>query len=194
MIILLALVFRGLAFEFRFSQPWLTAIWRRGFSVGSAIATFAQGAVLGAFLHGFTVNGRNFAGTSWEWADAIFGIHRFALMFGSSLLGAGWLVIKMEGSLKAWSRRMGKRCFYGVIASILVVSLWSPLMDTAVAARWFSSPNYLYLAPVPIVTAVIASIAWLALQRWWGDATLSFATPWAFPDVLSRCRDQHLAR
>src|ERR1700710_660961 len=67
LIMLLALVFRGVAFEFRFKQPWLQRFWTRGFGVGSALATFAQGAVLGAFIQGFQVEGRHFTGTSWDW-------------------------------------------------------------------------------------------------------------------------------
>jgi cytochrome bd ubiquinol oxidase subunit II len=175
LIMLLALVFRGLAFEFRFTRPWLTAVWVRGFSVGSALATFAQGAVLGAFLHGFTVNGRNFAGGSWDWLTPFSVFTGFALMFGYSLLGAGWLVLKTEGSLQVWSRKMGLRCLVGVIASILIVSIWTAFMNPAIAARWFSFPDYLYLAPVPIVTVLLAGIAWFALRGWGGDATLFFA-------------------
>ncbi len=172
LIMLLALVFRGLAFEFRFSKPWLTAIWVRGFSVGSAVATFAQGAVLGAFLQGFTVNGRNFAGTSWDWLTPFSVATGLALMFGYSLLGAGWLVIKTEGSLQSWARKMGLRCFVGVVASILVVSIWTPLMNPEIATRWFSFPDYLYLAPVPLMTALLVAAGWLALSGFGGDAAL----------------------
>jgi cytochrome d ubiquinol oxidase subunit II len=175
LIMLLALVFRGLAFEFRFSKPRLTAFWVRGFSVGSAVATFAQGAVLGAFLHGFTVNGRNFAGSSWDWVTPFSVFTGFALMFGYSLLGAGWLVIKTEGSLQVWARKMGRRCLVGVVASILIVSIWTALMNPAIAARWFSFPDYLYLAPVPLLTALLIGIAWLALRGWGADTTLFFA-------------------
>ena len=70
---LLALVFRGVAFEFRFEQPWLARFWSRGFCVGSALAAFAQGAVLGAFIQGFKVAGRAFAGSVLGLADAVFG-------------------------------------------------------------------------------------------------------------------------
>jgi cytochrome bd ubiquinol oxidase subunit II len=67
LIMLLALIFRGVAFEFRFEHPWLRRFWTNGFWIGSAVATFAQGAVLGAFIQGFAVEGRHFVGTSWDW-------------------------------------------------------------------------------------------------------------------------------
>ena len=167
---LLALVFRGVAFEFRFRQPWLNGFWSWGFCVGSGLAAFAQGAVLGAFIQGFTVDGRVFAGGSWDWLTPFSILTGAALMLGYALLGTGWLVIKTEGDLQAWARRAGRVCLVGVLAAILVVSLWTPLADPAIAARWFSWPNLLFLAPVPLSTALIALAAWRALAGWGGDA------------------------
>jgi cytochrome bd ubiquinol oxidase subunit II len=90
LLMLLALVFRRVAFEFRFEQPWLGWFWKRGFCFGSALATFAQGAVLGAFIQGFAVRGREFAGTSWDWLTPFSVLTGVALMLGYGLLGAGW--------------------------------------------------------------------------------------------------------
>ncbi len=127
LLMLLALVFRGVSFEFRFQHPWITRFWTRGFCVGSALATFAQGAVLGAFIQGFAVQGRNFAGTSWDWLTPFSVLTGIALMFGYGLLGAGWLVLKTEGELQSWARRAGRICLIGVLAAIVIVSVWTPL-------------------------------------------------------------------
>ena len=93
LLMLLALVFRGVAFEFRFRQPWIGRFWSRGFCAGSAVAAFAQDAVLGSFIQGLTVRGRAFAGTSWDWLTPFSVLTGIALMLGYGLLGAGWLVI-----------------------------------------------------------------------------------------------------
>jgi len=172
LVMLLALVFRGVAFEFHFQQPWLNRFWSGGFCIGSAVATFAQGAVLGAFIQGFAVEGRNFVGTSWDWLTPFSVLTGIALMLGYTLLGAGWLVIKTEGELQAWARRMGRLCLIGVGTAILVVSAWTPYMDPVIAHRWFSWPQMLYLAPIPLLTAVIAYGAWRSTGGWGRDATL----------------------
>ena len=162
---LLGLVFRGVAFEFRFKQPRIRRFWAGGFCVGSAVATFAQGAVLGAFIQGFKVDGRNFAGGSFDWLTPFSVVTGIALMFGYGLLGAGWLIIKTEGDLQAWARRMGRICFVGVLVAIGVVSIWTPIMDRDIASRWFSWPNILLLVPVPLITLAIAWLEWRSLNR-----------------------------
>jgi cytochrome bd ubiquinol oxidase subunit II len=175
LLMLLALIFRGVAFEFRFRQPWLSRLWIKGFFWGSVLATFAQGAVLGAFIQGFTVEDRHFAGSSWDWLTPFSVLTGLALLAGYGLLGAGWLIIKTEGSLQLWARSMGRRCLLGVLAAILIVSLWTPLADPAVAARWFNWPGMPLLVPVPILTALIAWGAWQALGGRGGDSAPFFA-------------------
>ena len=169
LLMLLALVFRGLAFEFRFRRSWISEFWSYGFCVGSALASFAQGAVLGAFIQGFTVSGRNFSGSSWDWLTPFSVLTGVALMLGYGLLGAGWLVIKTEGDLQSWARKAGRLCLIGVLAAIVVVSLWTPIADPSVARRWFGWPNSLLLAPVPIVTGLIAYAAWRAFAGRGGE-------------------------
>jgi cytochrome d ubiquinol oxidase subunit II len=169
-LMLLALVFRGVAFEFRFRQPWIERFWTRGFAVGSGVATFAQGCVLGAFIQGFQVQGRSFAGSSWDWLTPFSVLTGVALMFGYCLLGSGWLVIKTEGPLQAWARQMGRRCLIGVLVAVAAVSIWTPLMNPNIAQRWFDWPNIVLLAPVPLITAVLAVAEWRALAGRGGDA------------------------
>ena len=175
LMMLLALVFRGVAFEFRFRQPWISRFWARGFCYGSAVATFAQGAVLGAFIQGFAVRGRDFAGGSWDWLTPFSVMTGVALMFGYALLGAGWLVIKTEGELRTWARTMGRRALLGTLAAIVLVSVWTPVADPEIMRRWLAWPNVLVLSPIPVVTALIAFVAWTAAQGRGGDQRLFVA-------------------
>ena len=171
LIMLLALIFRGVAFEYRFRDAEHKTFWDHGFTWGSAIATFAQGMVLGAFIQGFEVEGRHFAGSSWDFFTPFSLLTGAALVFGYSLLGAGWLIMKTEGELQQRARRLGRWCFLGVFASIGLVSIWTPLMNADIAARWFSWPNIVLLAPVPVITALLGWVEWRSL----GDPNSEFA-------------------
>ena len=175
LLMLLALVFRGVAFEFRFRQPLIARFWGMGFCFGSALAAFAQGAVLGSFIQGFRVQGRAFAGSSWDWLTPFSLLTGLALMAGYGLLGAGWLIIKTDGDLQSWARRTGRVCLLGVLLAIVLVSIWTPLANASIAQRWFSWPGLILFAPVPILTAAIAYAAWRALGGWGPDATLFLA-------------------
>ena len=163
LVMLLALVFRGVAFEFRFRDAEHKTFWDHAFNYGSAIATFAQGIVLGSFIQGYEVNGRQFAGSSLAFLTPFSLMTGLALLFGYGLLGAGWLILKTEGDIQAAARRHGRICLIGVLAAIAVVSIWTPVASPIVAARWFSWPNILILAPVPIATAAAALMTWRAL-------------------------------
>ena len=165
LMMLLALVFRGVAFEFRFKHPAMRRFWDGAFCGGSLVATFAQGVVLGAFIQGFKVEGRHFAGTSFDWVAPFPLATGLALMFGYGLLGAGWLILKTEGDLQGWARRAGQVCLIAVLAAIVAVSLWTPETHAEIARRWFSWPDIAFLSPVPIITALIAGGEWYALRR-----------------------------
>jgi cytochrome d ubiquinol oxidase subunit II len=163
-VMLLALAFRGVAFEFRFRDSSHRTIWDYGFCYGSAVATFAQGIVLGAFIQGFETTGRRYAGGSFDCFTPFSLLTGLALLFGYGLLGAGWLVLKTEGDLQDWARRLGQWCLLGVVAAIGAVSLWTPLMRAEIAARWFSWPNLALLSPVPLLTLLVAGWAWRSLH------------------------------
>jgi cytochrome d ubiquinol oxidase subunit II len=165
LLMLLALIFRGLAFEFRYRDAEHRTFWDHGFAYGSALAAFAQGVVLGAFIQGFHVEGRHFAGSSFDFFTPFAAFTGVALMFGYALLGAGWLVIKTDGELQDWARALGRRALIGTALAIAVVSLWTPLIDPHIAARWFSWPNIAALAPVPLITAGLIGFVWWSLDR-----------------------------
>jgi cytochrome d ubiquinol oxidase subunit II len=163
LVMLLALVFRGVAFEFRFRDVEHKTFWDHGFFYGSLIATMAQGMMLGAFIQGFKVEGRVFAGGPLDFLTPFSVLTGIALVFGYGLLGAGWLVLKTEDDIQARARRYGRVCLAGVVIGIVVVSLWTPLANDAVFSRWFSWPNILILSPVPVATALVAWATWRAL-------------------------------
>ena len=165
LIMLLALVFRGVAFEFRFKQARLRRLWDAAFCGGSLVATFAQGVVLGSFIQGFKVDGRVFAGSSFDFATPFALLTGVALVFGYGLLGAGWLVMKTEGDLRAWSRRAGRVCLAAVAVCIAAVSVWTPLASTVIAQRWFGWPGTMVLLPLPLATVAVGAYAWHALGR-----------------------------
>lgn len=164
-IMLLALIFRGVSFEFRYRDSPHLGFWDHGFAIGSTLATFAQGIVLGAFIQGFQTDGHVFTGTSLDCFTPFSIVCGICLLFGYALLGAGWLILKTETELQSWSRRAGRIAFAGVCAAVLAVSIWTPVMLPDIAQRWFSWPNMLILSPVPVITAVLAFAEWRSLNR-----------------------------
>jgi cytochrome d ubiquinol oxidase subunit II len=164
-LMLLALIFRGVAFEFRFKAEASKRIWDYAFHYGSLVATFSQGVVLGAFVQGFTVQGRGYAGGTWDFLTPFSLLTGVALVLGYGLLGATWCVMKTTGELELWARRVAVRFLIGVIVAMGVVSLWVPFLEREIEARWFSVPNIFYLAPIPLVTALTAYRLYRALEN-----------------------------
>jgi cytochrome bd ubiquinol oxidase subunit II len=164
LVMLLALVFRGVAFEFRYRDATHRTSWDHAFCFGSGIAAFAQGIMLGAFIQGFEVDGRHFSGSTFDFLTPFSILTGIALIFGYGLLGAGWLILKTDDDIQARSKRQGRTCLIGVLVSIGAVSIWTPMMNAEIASRWFSWPNILLLSPVPIVTACIAFGVWKELS------------------------------
>jgi cytochrome bd ubiquinol oxidase subunit II len=162
---LIALIFRGVAFEFRFKAESSKRLWDHSFHYGSLIATFAQGVVLGAFVQGFQVSGRQFAGGTWDFLTPFSLMTGISLVLGYGLLGATWCVMKTSGDLELWARQMALRFLVGVVVAMGIVSLWVPFLGRDIEVRWFSWPNIAYLAPVPLVTAFTAWQLYRALEN-----------------------------
>src|SRR5262245_31992453 len=162
-VMLLALVFRGVAFEFRTvsrSKTWLNV----AFSVGSTLAAFAQGVILGGLIQGIHVQNGAFAGHTFDWATPFAFLCGLSLVAGYGLLGATWLTMKTEGPVAERARAQSKILLLAVLVFMAVVSIWTPLADSRIAARWFSLPNFYYLLPVPVVTALVAFLTWQWLE------------------------------
>jgi cytochrome d ubiquinol oxidase subunit II len=160
-VMLLALVFRGIAFEFRTVSHSKTG-WSFAFTLGSVLATFAQGVALGGLIDGVKVENGAFAGGSFEWATPFALLCGLALVAGYALLGATWLMMKTEGVVARRAREHAKPLLIAVLVFMALVSLWTPLIEPRIAARWFSLPNFYFLWPVPVVTAAVAYFTW----RW----------------------------
>lgn len=173
LVMLVALIFRGVAFEFRFKANTSRHLWDTSFNLGSLVATFAQGVVLGAFVQGIPVEGRHYAGGMLDWLSPFSILCGAALVAGYGLLGATWLIWRSEGALQDWARTMSKRFLVAVILFVLVVSAWTPLANAGIRARWFEWPNIALLSPVPIVTALVAYGLWRAVET--GREVLPFA-------------------
>jgi cytochrome d ubiquinol oxidase subunit II len=156
LIMLIALIFRGVAFEFRFKAESSQRIWDYAFHYGSIAATFAQGMVLGAFVQGFNYSGRQYAGGTWDWLTPFTLLTGIGLICGYGLLGATWCVMKTSGELEIWARRKAFLFLVGTIAMMAVVSVWVPFLGLDIQQRWFRWPNILFLAPVPLLTAFVS--------------------------------------
>jgi len=161
---LIGLIFRGVAFEFR-HMSHRKHYWDRSFFIGSLVATFAQGIVLGAFVQGIPVHGRAYAGGSLDWISPFAVLTGVGLVAGYGLLGACWLVMRTEGGLQQWARARARALLIGVAAFVVMVSLWTPLAQPQIRERWFSWPNVVLLSPVPLVTFVLFLLVWRALTR-----------------------------
>jgi cytochrome d ubiquinol oxidase subunit II len=164
-IMLLALVFRGVAFEFRWIGRSSKKFWNYAFSGGSIVAAFAQGLILGGLIQGVTVRNGQYAGGGFEWATPFAFMCGCAVVLGYALLGATWLVMKTDGEVAVRAREQSKYLLLGVLAFMGIVSLWTPLQFERIASRWFSTPNIFYLWPIPIVTGAVALGCWVWLRR-----------------------------
>lgn len=154
-ILLLALIFRGVAFEFRWVAKPRHRVWDWAFIGGSVAAAFAQGLVLGGLLQGVTVRDNAFAGGSFDWLTPFSILCGAGMLAFYALLGVGWLMMKTEGELEAHARRLA-RPLLGVLALfVIAVSVWTPIAHPRIAERWFSWPNLVLLAPLPILTAYL---------------------------------------
>jgi cytochrome bd ubiquinol oxidase subunit II len=164
LVMLLALIFRGVAFEFRFKADTSKRIWDYAFHYGSLVATFAQGVVLGAFVQGFRVEGRQFAGGTFDWLSPFSLTTGVGLVLGYGLLGATWCVMKTTGELEIWARRKAFVFLVGTIVLMGIVSAWVPFLGLDIERRWFTWPNIAFLAPVPLLTAFTAYRLYRALE------------------------------
>ena len=161
-VMLLALVFRGVAFEFRSVAVTSKAYWNFAFAGGSTLAAFCQGMILGGLIAGIKVENGIFAGGPFDWATPFAAFCGFGVAAGYALLGATWLVLKTEGPVAERSRMQAKVLLVAVLAFMGVVSIWTPLAFERIAVRWFSTPNIYFLWPVPLLTAFTALMEW----RW----------------------------
>jgi cytochrome d ubiquinol oxidase subunit II len=164
-VMLLALIFRGVSFEFRFASKPHHGIWDVAFFGGSTVAAFAQGVILGGLIQGINVVNGEFAGGPFDWATPFALLCGLGLVAGYALLGATWLIAKTEGPVAERARQQARMLLVLVLVFVAAVSLWTPLEFSRIAERWFSAPNIYFLWPVPIATAILALLLWRGLTR-----------------------------
>jgi cytochrome bd ubiquinol oxidase subunit II len=162
---LIGLVFRGVAFEFRWRSRAARNRWDLAFSGGSLLATLAQGVALGAILQGVHVEGRSYAGGWWDWLTPFSLLTGIALIIGYSLLGATWLILKTDGALRDRAYRLSWYLLFGMLAAIAMVSLATPFLSIQYAQRWFAWPGIVLAAPVPIAVAAVTALLMRSLSQ-----------------------------
>jgi cytochrome d ubiquinol oxidase subunit II len=153
---LIGLVFRGVAFEFRWRTERERNLWDLAFSAGSLLAALAQGIALGAILQGVHVEERHYGGGWWDWLTPFSILTGLALAVGYALLGATWLVMKTEGRLREKAYHLSWYLLFAMLGAIGAVSIATPFLHIQYAQRWFSWPNVILTAPVPLAVAGVS--------------------------------------
>ena len=164
---LLALVFRGVAFEFRWrtTSAFGRRFWDGAFIGGSVVAALSQGIILGAILQGIEVEGRAYAGGWWDWLTPFSLLCGFAVVCAYALLGATWLNWKLDGTIQLTVRRLARMFGFLSVAAIVAVSVVTPFLEAAYFDRWLTWPNILLVSPVPILVAGFAAYLGWALTH-----------------------------
>jgi cytochrome d ubiquinol oxidase subunit II len=164
-LMLLGLIFRGVAFEFRFRTVRWRGVWDWGFAIGSTVAALMQGIALGALVQGISITDRTYSGGWWDWLTPFSVLTGLAVVIGYALLGATWLNLKTGGELQARAKRLSLIAFIGTLGLIGVVSLWTPFLDPIYFERWFGWPTAFFSAFVPLLLAVCAFALWYGLRH-----------------------------
>ena len=158
-LMLAGLIFRGVAFEFRFKSHRNRRWWNRAFCWGSAVAAFAQGAVVGAYIQGFAVEDFVYVGGALDWLTPFTMLTGVSLMTGYALLGATWLILKSEGHVQQWAYRITPALLLAVISAFVMISLWTPMVNPDVFQRWFEHIHLIWIFPA----LALACAAWMLL-------------------------------
>lgn len=158
---LIGLIFRGVAFEFRFkATPSHRLFWDYAFAGGSLLATVSQGIVVGAVINGFDIANRRFAGSALDWLTPFNVFCGLGLVAAYLLLGSTWLIMKSDGALQERMRKLTRHVLLALLAVIAVVSIWTPLNWQYIAERWFTLPNFYWFVPVPILVTILSLWIW----------------------------------
>ncbi|HLI18413.1 MAG TPA: cytochrome d ubiquinol oxidase subunit II [Rhodanobacteraceae bacterium] len=166
LIMLIALISRGVSFEFRFKAAKSRVIWGFAFAAGSILCAFMQGLILGALVEGMPITGGKYIhDVTFGWFSPFSVLTGIAVVFGYALLGATWLILKTDGRVQRIAFDLTRPLMLAVIAFMLLVSAWLPFLSSNLMARWFTWPNFLYLSPVPILTIINAAALWIAVIR-----------------------------
>ena len=164
-LMLIGLILRGVAFEFRFKSERHRWMWDTAFAGGSVVAALMQGAIMGAFVHGFAVTDNKFSGGAFDWVTPFSMVTAVALLSGYVLLSAGWLIMKGDEALREWAYGVARYALIALAIFIAIFSLWTPLLHPEIAARWFTPAHIVMLSPVPLATAASVGLLWMSLDK-----------------------------
>ena len=162
---LLALIFRGVAFEFRWRDPGHRKAWDIAFTTGSTVAAFAQGVTLGALLQGIVVENNAYAGGWWDWLSPFSLLVGVSVVIGYGLLGAAWLIMKSEGVLQEHAFRLTRWLGAGTVACIVLVSAATPFLQGEYYQRWFAWPRILFTSQVPLLVVIASTWLFISLRQ-----------------------------
>jgi cytochrome d ubiquinol oxidase subunit II len=165
LLMLIALVLRGVSFEFRFKADRSKHVWGVCFALGSIAAAFAQGLMLGAIVEGTALAGGKYLTGPFAWFSPFSMMTAVAVVFGYALLGSTWLIMKTEGALQNIAFSLTRPLVIIVVAFMGLVSAWLPFLSSQVMARWFESGHFLWLSPVPLLAIVNAIALWRAVVQ-----------------------------
>jgi len=146
-LLLAGLIFRGVAFEFRFKAKTSKYLWNWSFAAGSTVATFAQGAVVGAYIQGFETEGFVYSGGPLDWLTPFTVITGLGLVAGYALLGSTWLIMKTEGEVQDWAYKLTPRLLAALLVVFTIVCIYTPFVDPFVKSRWFDSVSLIWALP-----------------------------------------------
>ena len=156
-VMLLGLILRGVAFDFRVkAQAHHQLAWNWAFAIGSLLAATSQGVMLGRYLTGFAHNTE-------AWGFAL--LAGIGLTAAYVLLGASWLIMKCEGELQRRATRWAQKALLGTGLAVLAVSVMTPLASERIAAKWFTLPDFLLLLPLPLITLGLFILLAMSLPR-----------------------------
>lgn len=162
---LLGLIFRGVAFEYRWRTQRAEHLWNYAFAGGSIVATFAQGIALGALVQGIPVVDRAYAGSWFHWLSPFSVTTGFALVIGYALLGSTWLVMRTTGDLAEKAKVFAWRTAIGTLLAIGIVSLWTPFLNPVYLTRWFAWPTAIFSIIVPLLVLGCFYVLWNGLKN-----------------------------
>jgi cytochrome d ubiquinol oxidase subunit II len=165
LLMLIALVLRGVSFEFRFKATTSKRIWAICFAIGSIAAAFAQGVMLGSIVEGMPLQGGKYLESPFGWFSPFSMLTGVAVVFGYALLGSTWLIMKTDGDLQNIAFALTRPLVAVVVAFMGLVSTWLPFLSSQIMARWFESGNFVWLSPVPILALVNAVALWRAVMK-----------------------------
>jgi cytochrome d ubiquinol oxidase subunit II len=156
-LMLVALSLRGVAFDFRVkAKDHHRPLWDKVFYIGSLLASWSQGFMLGQLILGFKQD------TAAYLFSALIG---FCLVFAYRLLGAGWLIMKTEGALQLRAVAWAQGSLWLTAAGVVAISVATPWVSPRIFDKWFSFPNLLMLMPIPVVTMALFMVIHRSLKR-----------------------------